>query len=209
MTPRFQSVDEMLADARSRLSRLDPMQVRDALAQGARLVDIRPAWQRIAEGEVPGSLIVERNHLEWRLAPRSPDRVPTAIEGQRWIVMCSAGYASSLAAASLCSLGIPATDMIGGFSAWAAAGLPTVAGGTGVEDLVGEAGHVPPRLDPGLGVQLGPKLHIVEVVHSALGVLNDDDLAGAESALTDRQRAKHVVGDHAAGIADQMGIADL
>ena len=40
--------------------------------------------------------------------------------------MCSQGYASSLAAASLRRIGLPeATDLDGGFQAWQAAGLPT------------------------------------------------------------------------------------
>ncbi len=43
------------------------------------------------------------------------------------IVVCSEGYASSLAAASLRELGLHrATDLDGGFVAWAAAGLPTL-----------------------------------------------------------------------------------
>jgi rhodanese-related sulfurtransferase len=41
--------------------------------------------------------------------------------------MCSQGYTSSLAAASLQDLGLAAaTDLAGGFQAWAAAGLPVV-----------------------------------------------------------------------------------
>ncbi len=39
--------------------------------------------------------------------------------------MCSEGYSSSLAAASLQDLGLRrATDLVGGFQAWRAAGLP-------------------------------------------------------------------------------------
>jgi rhodanese-related sulfurtransferase len=107
------------------------------LRLGARLVDIRPVWQRAAEGEIPGALVVERNHLEWRLHPRSSARLPAAIEGQRWIVVCSEGYTSSLAAAALVSLGVPATDLIGGLRAWRAAGYPTVSGPTPVERICG------------------------------------------------------------------------
>jgi rhodanese-related sulfurtransferase len=124
---RFGSVDELLADARSRLERIYVEDVPDQLASGARVVDIRPAWQRAAEGEIPGSLVVERNHLEWRLHPESSARLPQAVEGQRWIVVCSEGYTSSLAADALNSLAVPATDLVGGFRAWQAAGLPTSA----------------------------------------------------------------------------------
>lgn len=137
-TVRFGSVDDLLDDARSRLDRLDPDAAAADVAGGATLVDIRPDAQRRREGEIPGSLIVERNHLEWRLHPRSDARVDPAVEGQRWIVVCSEGYTSSLAADALQSLGIPATDVIGGFCAWKAAGLPTVAGGTPPETLVPE-----------------------------------------------------------------------
>jgi rhodanese-related sulfurtransferase len=124
----FSSVDELLADARSRLTRVEPTDAADQVAAGARLVDIRPVWQRRRDGEIPGALVVERNHLEWRLDPGAASRVPGAEPGQRWIVVCEEGYTSSLAADALNSIGVPATDVIGGFRAWAAAGLPTVTG---------------------------------------------------------------------------------
>jgi rhodanese-related sulfurtransferase len=90
----------------------------------------------VREGEIDGSLIVERNHLEWRLHPTSPARLPQASTGQRWIVVCSEGYTSSLAAAALVSLGLPATDLIGGIHAWHTFGLPLVPGPTPVEAVV-------------------------------------------------------------------------
>jgi len=136
MTVQFASVDDLLADARSRLRRLDPLEATRELDRGARLVDIRPSWQRAVSGEIPGALIVERNHLEWRLHPRSDARLPQAGDGQRWIVICSEGYTSSLAADALNSLGVPATDVIGGFHAWTAAGLPSVRTVTAVEEVV-------------------------------------------------------------------------
>jgi rhodanese-related sulfurtransferase len=136
VTARFESVDELLADARSRLTRLCPDEAYDEVRTGARIVDIRPAWQRRHEGEIPGSLVIERNHLEWRLHPRSDARVSLACAAQRWIVVCSEGYTSSLAADVLVALGVPATDIVGGFAAWTAAGLPVTDGGTPVEQVV-------------------------------------------------------------------------
>jgi rhodanese-related sulfurtransferase len=116
----------MLAQARLRLQRLTPAQAHGALATGALLVDIRPGWQRTREGEVPSALLVERNHLEWRFDPESPARLAQATGYDTLvIVLCSEGYASSLAADSLRRLGLRrATDVIGGFQAWAAQGLP-------------------------------------------------------------------------------------
>jgi rhodanese-related sulfurtransferase len=136
--PAFDSVDDLLAHARRSLHRLDVGQTVDALESGSRLVDIRPSWQRAHEGEIAGSLIVERNHLEWRLHPGSSARLPGAVVGQHWIVVCSEGYTSSLAAAALVSLGIAATDLIGGVHAWRASGRVVVAGPTAIEAIVGD-----------------------------------------------------------------------
>jgi rhodanese-related sulfurtransferase len=123
-------VGEILAQARGRLKRLGPQQAYDAMHAGALLVDIRPQAQRAAEGELPGALLVERNVLEWRLDPASDARLPEAGDYRRpVIVVCSEGYASSLAAASLQDLGlVNATDLAGGFRAWAGSGLPVTPG---------------------------------------------------------------------------------
>ena len=120
------TVDDLLAAARARLQRLTPAEASDAAARGALLVDTRPEWQRRAEGEIPGALLIERNHLEWRLDPTSDARIPAAVDHDvEIIVVCSEGYSSSLAAASLQDLGLHhATDLDGGFRAWRAAGLP-------------------------------------------------------------------------------------
>jgi rhodanese-related sulfurtransferase len=127
--PGARPISEVLEQARSRLDRLEPAGAWAAMRDGALLVDIRPQAQRAAEGEVPGALIIERNVLEWRLDPASDARLPEAGSYDlRVIVMCSAGYTSSLAAASLQDLGLSAaTDLDGGFQAWARAGLPVQA----------------------------------------------------------------------------------
>jgi len=121
------TIDELLADARSRIVRVTPAEAALRVAAGAVLVDIRPAAQRAREGEVPGALAVERNVLEWRFDPASEARLPEAIGYDvDVIILCSEGYTSSLAADALRSLGLHrATDVVGGFLAWAAAGLPT------------------------------------------------------------------------------------
>ena len=125
MTAR--SIEEILAAARSRLARLTPREAYAACAAGATLIDIRPAGQRTADGEVPGSVVIERNHLEWRLDPASDARLPW-VSGYdvQPIEICVEGYTSSLAAAALQELGLAlATDVIGGYQAWQADGLPT------------------------------------------------------------------------------------
>jgi rhodanese-related sulfurtransferase len=127
------SIDQVLDDARSRLRRLSPEAARRVADDGGVLVDIRPAAQRAEEGDVPGALIVERNVLEWRFDPRHEARLPQAGFETRVIVLCQEGYTSSLAADALVRLGVRrATDVIGGFAAWRAAGLPVSAPSVGV-----------------------------------------------------------------------------
>ena len=121
------TIDQILAEARARLDRLTPAEAFAAFSRGAVLVDIRPAGQRAREGAIPGALIVERNVLEWRFDPASDARLPWVRDyDHQVIVFCSEGYTSSLAAAALQDLGLArATDLAGGFLAWAAEGLPT------------------------------------------------------------------------------------
>lgn len=136
--PTYADVDALLAAARSRLSRLTPEEAFAQVSDGtAQIVDIRPAWQRAQDGEIPGSVIIERNHLEWRVHPTSSARLALADTVQRWVIVCTEGYTSSLAAASLVSLGLDATDIVGGLHAWAAAGQPVARTVTGVEEIVG------------------------------------------------------------------------
>ncbi|RZQ59582.1 rhodanese-like domain-containing protein [Amycolatopsis suaedae] len=125
------AVDDRLAAARAGLDRVSPARAAELLDEGALVVDIRPHANRAEEGEIPGSVIVERIHLEWRLDPGGDHRLPEVDPGRAVIVVCNESYASSLAAADLRALGLPkATDLAGGFRAWRAAGLPVRPGGT-------------------------------------------------------------------------------
>jgi hypothetical protein len=86
------ALDRLLARARVRLTRLQPQEVREAIQNGAILVDIRPEFQRRTDGEIPGAVIVERNHLEWRLHPASSGRIEEAVDVDvHWIVICDEG----------------------------------------------------------------------------------------------------------------------
>jgi rhodanese-related sulfurtransferase len=120
------AIDAALAAARSRLERLTPREAQAAQAAGALLVDIRPDVNRNGEGSILGAVVIDRNVLEWRLDPTSDARIPEAAADLQVVLFCNEGYASSLAAATLRDLGVTrATDLIGGFRAWRALGLPT------------------------------------------------------------------------------------
>jgi rhodanese-related sulfurtransferase len=118
-------IDKVLNDARARLDRLQAKDVPAALQRGAVLVDIRPQAQRDREGHVPAALVIERNVLEWRCDPTSDAKIPEAVgDDVEWVVLCSEGYTSSLAAASLVDLGLHrSTDVVGGYHALKAEGV--------------------------------------------------------------------------------------
>jgi rhodanese-related sulfurtransferase len=114
-------IDEALAAARERLVRVEPADLAAAVEEGALVVDLRPEADRRLDGELPGAVVVERIHLEWRLDPTSPDRLPEVEPGRPVVLVCNEGYSSSLAAAALLDLGLErATDLVGGYRAWAA-----------------------------------------------------------------------------------------
>jgi rhodanese-related sulfurtransferase len=123
------AVDDVLAAARAELVRLTPAAA--AARDDVLFVDIRPAHNRAAEGEIPGSMPIERIVLEWRLDPHGAHRIDGFTEDTVVVVVCNEGYASSLAARDLRAVGLRhATDLDGGFRAWAAAGLPVRPGPT-------------------------------------------------------------------------------
>jgi rhodanese-related sulfurtransferase len=117
------SAEALLEEARRSLRRVTPEELPNL--DNALVVDIRPRHNRAAEGEIPGSVPVERIVLEWRLDPRGDYRIPGFDADTTVVVLCNEGYASSLAARDLQRVGLPnATDLVGGFRAYAAAGLP-------------------------------------------------------------------------------------
>ena len=139
------TLDDLLADARSHLDRLAPQAALEAQADGALLIDTRSNDERAREGVIPGALHIPRSVLEWRLDPDGDPAFHNAYVvglGQHLILVCAHGESTSLAAATLQELGfLRATDVVGGFTAWHAAGLPV---------------HAAPAVDtdvrPGMGV---------------------------------------------------------
>ncbi|MBK0332540.1 sulfurtransferase [Brachybacterium sp. MASK1Z-5] len=123
------SIAEILAEARRGTARVAPSDLPGPLRDGARVIDVRTPWTRDAEGHIPGAIVVEHTVMLWRLDPLSPSRMA---DGPSYdddvIVVCNEGFSSSLAARDLRELGFSrATDLEGGFRAWAAAGLPVQA----------------------------------------------------------------------------------
>lgn len=124
------TIGGLLEAARARLERLEPSAALAALDGGALIIDTRCTELRREAGTIPGSVHIPLSVLFWRLDPSSESADPGLADPDRRVVLiCAHGYSSSLAAATLLDLGCArATDVIGGFEAWAAAGLPIVPG---------------------------------------------------------------------------------
>jgi rhodanese-related sulfurtransferase len=121
-------IAEVLAEAQARLRRLTPTEAASAVRDGATLIDTRDGDLRSRDGHIPGSVHIPLSVLEWRVDPTSGHQ-SAAFAGRedRLILICHEGYSSSLAAVRLQDLGFAnTTDVIGGFVAWAAAGLPVL-----------------------------------------------------------------------------------
>jgi rhodanese-related sulfurtransferase len=113
------AIERLLEHARRGLDRVEPQDLAAEVAAGALVVDTRPEENRREEGELPGAVVIERIHLEWRLDPSSPWRIDGFDADTRVIIVCNEGYSSSLAAATLRELGLTrATDLVGGYRAW-------------------------------------------------------------------------------------------
>ena len=125
------TINDLLAEARGKLKRLEPREAEQAVAEGALLVDIRSSDQQRESGVIPGALRIPRNVLEWRVDPESGHQHPEITGHEnRLILICAQGQQSSLASATLHELGFTqTTDVIGGFEGWIAAGCPVVAAG--------------------------------------------------------------------------------
>ena len=120
--PETITVDAWLTGARARLDRVQPHDLAQEIAAGALIIDTRDSTDREAEGALPGSVIINRNVLEWRMSPSSPTCLEGITADSRVIIVCNDGFSSSIAAAGLHDLGLPrATDLVGGYRGWRAA----------------------------------------------------------------------------------------
>ena len=125
---RPRTLDELVAAAAARIDRLEPRAALAGMERGAVLVDVRSDTSRERDGIVPGSLHIPRTVLEWRLAGEEEWRTPH-VPGRtaQVVLLCEHGCSTVLAAATLVDLGFTrAGDVVGGFEAGRAAGLPVV-----------------------------------------------------------------------------------
>lgn len=175
------SIDRTWSATRARISSISPEHAKKLLDDGAMLVDTRPVAQQSAFGTIPGAVPIERNVLEWRLDPSSPDRHPRADYGETIVVFCQEGYSSVLAVDSLTNLGLRSVhDLAGGFDAWKAAGLPV----TSADALVAHNVEYAARFDQGaLARKPTRRLAVVACMDSRMDLFAMLGLRGGEAHI--------------------------
>ncbi len=122
------TVHDLLFEARATIRRVSPSRLaeRMAAADGTLVLDTRTHTDRGRFGVIPGAVHVPRTVVEWHFDPANGYLHPEMRSfDQPLVLVCNGGYSSSLAAANLVRLGFTnVADLIGGHTAWAAAGLP-------------------------------------------------------------------------------------
>lgn len=92
-------------------------------------VDLRDPREVQREGRIPGAQHCPRGMLEFWIDPESPYHKPFFSRGKSFVFFCAGGWRSALAAKTAQDMGLePVRHVLGGFTAWRNAGLPTEAG---------------------------------------------------------------------------------
>jgi len=124
------TIHDMVFEARSRITRIDPAVLRQALdnPNPPMVIDTRTITDRERFGVIRGSIHILRTTLEWACDPSNGYRHPAIVSrDQSLVVVCNGGYSSSLAASNLTLLGFTDVgDLIGGHQAWVRAGFDVV-----------------------------------------------------------------------------------
>ncbi|RPE05941.1 rhodanese-like domain-containing protein [Chitinophaga lutea] len=120
------SVTDLVKEAKQQIENLTPEQVKNELAAGARLIDIRESEELVQSGQIPGSVHAPRGMLEFYADATQPYHKPEFDKNSRLILHCAGGGRSALAVQTLKQMGYDnVAHLDGGIKAWKEAGLPT------------------------------------------------------------------------------------
>jgi rhodanese-related sulfurtransferase len=117
-----QTLPQILAEAKSRITEIDPPRLRAMQAAGAPVVDVREPAE-FAAGHIPGAVNIPRGVLEFEVdghpavnCTRDP---ALAHRDQPLVVYCRSGGRSALAAEALLRLGFASpVSLAGGYVGW-------------------------------------------------------------------------------------------
>lgn len=120
------SVKSMVAAAKSEITEYSAA---EAIALKDRpdilLIDIRDPRELEREGRIPGAFHCPRGMMEFWIDPESPYFKPVFGEDRTFVFFCAGGLRSALTTKTAQDMGLkPVAHIVGGFSAWKAAGGP-------------------------------------------------------------------------------------
>ncbi len=118
----------LLAEAEAEIEALTPAKAAQLIGrEDIVFVDIREPAELAREGAIPGAQSMPRGVLEFWIDPESPYHKPIFASGKTFVFFCAAGWRSALATKMAQDMGLaPVKHIAGGFTAWQAAGLPTL-----------------------------------------------------------------------------------
>lgn len=111
--------EKLVADIRPRVKEITVAETAERVDQGATLIDVREDNEFEAE-HAAGAEHIGRGVIERDIVHKHPDK------SEELILYCGGGYRSALAADNLQKMGYTNVhSMIGGWTAWKEAALPT------------------------------------------------------------------------------------
>jgi rhodanese-related sulfurtransferase len=118
------SVNDLVADAKSRIEELSVEQLQAEIEAGdVTVVDIRDVRERWERGAIPGAKSMPRGMLEFWFDPDSPYYRSGLEFDARYVLHCAGGQRSALAADILQQLGYTnVAHLTVGFNGWKEAG---------------------------------------------------------------------------------------
>lgn len=113
------TAESMVAEARTQIENLAPVEVLAALDGDSVLVDVREKSERVEHGFIPGDVFAPRGMLEFWADPNSPFHREEFDPEGRVILYCASGGRSALAAETLQRMGYRrVAHLDGGLQAW-------------------------------------------------------------------------------------------
>ncbi len=117
-------IENLVNEAKAAIEELSVEEVKQEIAEGrSTLVDVRDFRERLLQGSIPGAISAPRGMLEWWIDSSSPYHKEEFSPDHRYVLYCSLGWRSALAAKTMKELGYEnIAHLEPGFTGWVDAG---------------------------------------------------------------------------------------
>ena len=100
------SIENLVTEAKAAIEELSVEEVRQEIDEGcSTLIDVRDFRERLLQGSIPGAISAPRGMLEWWVDSSSPYHKEEFSPDNRYVLFCSLGWRSALAAKTMKELG--------------------------------------------------------------------------------------------------------